>query len=113
VLGGIVSIVTAFVPFSPVLGGALAGYLQREDGARVGAYAGVVAAVPLVLIGGFLLAFLPVFAGFVSMAGPRGPMGGGILLWFGGVVVLLFAVGYTVGLSALGGVLGVYVREEL
>ena len=108
VIGGIASIVLSFVPFSPVLGGALAGYLQggdRGEGVRVGAYAGVVAAVPLALL---LFVVVAVF-GFLALGGRPG---GGAFL----VVFFLFAAvvvaGIIVGLSALGGWVGNYVRYD-
>jgi len=111
-IGGVAAIVLGFVPFSPVLGGAVAGYLEGPDtdgGLRVGVYAGLVAFVPFVLIGflfgGALLAFAP-------MMGPRGGMAGAlglVGLLFVGLLVLL----YTVGLSALGGILGAYVHREM
>ncbi|MEF8788981.1 MAG: DUF5518 domain-containing protein [Haloarculaceae archaeon] len=115
-LGGVAAIVLAALPFSPVLGGALAGYLQgtdARDGLRVGALAGVVAVVPLallfVLFGGFLFAFVPVGMGMIDPSvGVFGAVGVFVLLGF-----LVFGLGYTVGLAALGGVLGAYLRREL
>lgn len=111
IIGGIAAFVLSFVPLSPVLGGAIAGYLQggtRNDGIRVGALSGVVAAVPLVLGGVFF--FL-----VASFAVPFGEPGAG----FGIVAFLLFLVFalvigglYTVGLGAVGGWLGNYVRYD-
>lgn len=101
VIGGAVAIVLAFLPFSPLLGGAVAGYLETDDGEAVkaGVVAGIVALVPIVLFGGFVLAFL---LGF----GPRG---------FGLVALFLLVLGglYSVGLAALGGLLGAYLEDEL
>ena len=105
-IGAVVSVVLAFLPFSTVLGGAVAGYLQRgsrEDGLRVGADAVVVAAVPLLLFGVlfgslfFLGAFFDPSAaiGFVFV-----------------VLVLGFTLVYSVRLSAVRGYLGAYVAEE-
>jgi hypothetical protein len=108
-IGGIVTVVTAaFVPFASVLGGAVAGYLQRGDrrgGAVVGALSGVIALVPvgliLLLAGGFLLGIAPVAV----------PEAAGL---FAAFVLLVFAAvaAYLVGFGALGGVLGVYVATE-
>ncbi|MFU8866628.1 DUF5518 domain-containing protein [Natronococcus sp.] len=103
VIGGAVGIVLSFVPLSPVLGGAVAGYLEggdTDDGLKVGALAGLVALLPIALIGFFLL-FLLGFGGT--------PAAFGIL----GLVGLFFVAIYTVGLGALGGVIGVSVEEEL
>lgn len=108
-LGAVVSVVLTFLPFSPLLGGLLAGYLQggnRSDGLRVGAISGIIALVPLLgfvfLLGGlwgfFLLGGMPVRASAV------------------GIVAILFVLAlvavYTVGLSALGGYLGNYVKTD-
>ena len=116
VLGGVVSVVLGFVPFSPVLGGAVAGYLQGEEpsqGLRVGAYAGLVAAIPLAFVL-FLLASILSF-GIVavdSTGGVAGPTAGGSPLFALGVLGAVFLVTavYTVGLSALGGYLGSYLK---
>lgn len=117
-VGGVAATVLGFLPFSPALGGVLAGYLQGPDtgdGLRVGALAGVVALVPLVLVaflfGGMMLAFVP-----FGMGMGMNPWVGGVFGVFGGVVflfVLLFGLVYTVGLAALGGVLGAYLNREL
>lgn len=103
--------VVSFVPFSPVLGGAVAGYLQggtRNDGIRVGAFAGVVAAIPLFLLVG-------VFFLITAVAAPAADPGTGL----GVAALLLFVVGglvvgglYTVGLGALGGWIGNYVKHD-
>ncbi|WP_312854243.1 DUF5518 domain-containing protein [Natronococcus sp. JC468] len=101
-MGGVVGVVLSFVPLSPVLGGAVAGYLEGGDtdgGLRVGALAGLVALVPVLFVGFALL--------FVLGFGPTSPALGLV-----GLFGLLFAAVYTVGLSALGGTIGVYVESE-
>lgn len=113
VIGAVVTAILSFTGFSPLLGGMAAGYLQKGDragGVRVGALSGALATLP------FLLLFF-VFGGFLftgSMMG-RG-MGGGMAVPGGFVVVLLFgfvfALVWSVGLSALGGYLGVYIATE-
>jgi len=116
-LGGIAAVVLAFLPFSTVLGGALAGYLQGPDtgeGLRVGALAGVVAVVPFallfVLFGGVMLAFVPFGMG-MGMDPRVGVFGAfGVVLF---LLFLLLGLVYTVGLAALGGVLGAYLNREL
>ncbi|MCU4718686.1 DUF5518 domain-containing protein [Halapricum hydrolyticum] len=109
VAGGIVTVLTSFVPFSPVVGGLVSGYLQatdRTDGIRVGAYAGLVVAAPLVLLFLFLVGAAAVVATELSLAVPA-------LVGIAGLTVgLLVAVAYLVALSALGGYLGVAVSER-
>ena len=105
VVGGIASILLAFVPFSPVLGGAVAGYLQGGDrgvGLRVGAYSGIVAAIPFALILLFAIAVFGVFLSFGS--------GSGAVLLFFVLFALVAAAVYTVALGAVGGWLGNYVK---
>lgn len=109
IVGGVVTAVTSFVPFSPVLGGLAAGYLQgrdRTDGIRVGAYAGLVAAVPVVLLSAFLVVGAVAVATELSLAAP-------MLIGVAGLAVgLIVIVAYLVGLSALGGYLGVALGER-
>lgn len=98
VVGGVVTIVVSFVPFSPVFGGGVAGYLQRDGGLRAGGLAGLVAAAPFVVLFGFLVAGLAT-AGFEIV---------GVLM----VVALALAVGYLIVLSALGGYLGAVLADN-
>jgi len=107
-IGAVVTVVFSFVPFSPVLGGGVAAYLNdadTSDGVRVGALSGLIATIPLLLLGLLAFAIFGLFA--VS-----GPGGGGMGVGLGGLFVLLLvgvvAAAYTVGLSALGGYLGAY-----
>lgn len=107
-IGAVVMFVLSFIPLSPVLGGAAAGYLHERDGIQVGALAGLFAAVPVVALVMLVVTFLtPV------VAAPGGSLMGP-LIGFGimGVVMLLVIGLYTVGLGALGGYLGVYVAES-
>lgn len=106
VIGGVVTAVaTAFLgPFSPVVGGGVAGYLEggeTNDGLKVGAFAGLVALVPFLL-------FLPLLLFVVPFVGPRG----GIAFLFVMVFMLSLLGAYIVGFSALGGVLGAYLKRE-
>ena len=107
-LGAVVSVVLAFLPFSPVLGGGVAGYLERRDGVRVGATSGAITALPLALLLVAAVLFWSVF-----LIAPEPVVAGGLLfvtlVVFVGVVVVAL---YTVVLSAVGGYLGVYVYEE-
>jgi len=109
-IGGGFTIVTgSVVPLAPVVGGAIAGYLEggsREDGVRVGLYAGLIALVPLVLF-----AFLA-----SSLLGVVGLVAGTILPGIAGAIFLVVAlvggVLYFVVGSALGGWLGNYVKYD-
>lgn len=102
-LGAAVTVVCSVIPFSPVVGGAVAaGRLQRGYAAGLGAAAlsGLVAAVPLAL----LLVPAVWVAGALGVGiEPGGPAYGAFLA----VLAALF-LAYTVGLGALGGLLGVY-----
>lgn len=63
-VGGVVTVGTALiVPFSPVLGGAVAGYLEGTDsdaGLKAGTLAGLVAMVPMLLVVLLGVAVVPV-----------------------------------------------------
>jgi hypothetical protein len=103
-IGAVVTIVTSFVPLSPILGGLVAGYLQDGDGvdgARTGAYAGLAAAVPFALLGLFLL-------GGIAIATLELGLGGlGVFVGLALVFSIGVSVAYLVGLSALGGYISV------
>lgn len=106
-IGGVVAVVLSVIPFSTVLGGGVAGYLEggdHADGAVVGAIAGGVAFLPLAFLIGIVLLFVPV----------AGDVGSGVQLaiWVSVLVVLFLAAVYAIGLSILGGVLGAYVKEN-
>ena len=100
-VGAAVTVLLSFVPFAPVLGGGAAGFLERRDGGRVGFLSGVFATLPMLgvaALAGLLLGFL----GF-------GDAFGAVMLV---VLVALFVGVYTVALSTVGGVVGVYLGEE-
>lgn len=108
-IGGITSIVLAFLPFSPLIGGFVAGYLHDADRSaaiRVGALAGLVALIPLLFVG--LVVFLFVGGGLAIAGAPRASIVFIFALFLGGTLALL----YTVGLSAGGGYLGAIVAED-
>jgi len=106
-LGAAVTVALSFVPFSSLLGGAVAAS-HREGGygrgVGVGTAAGVAAAVPLGIL--FVSAFAIVeYLGFgVPSSSPAYDL-------YLVIVALLFVL-YTVGLSALGGLVGVWTRAN-
>lgn len=106
-IGGVVTVGTAlFVPFSPVLGGGVAGFLEGGDtdaGLKVGALAGLLATIPLLIVVLVAMAVVPYVVPI------RGVVGLGIV----GLLAVLLVGAYTVGLSALGGILGRYLEREL
>jgi hypothetical protein len=100
VLGAVATSVLSFVPFSPVLGGGLAGYLEQPASGRpvsVGALSGFLAMVPALVI----LAFVTVglYAGFAAIQ----EAGLGFVVVAGLFFALLVLSVYGAGLGALGG----------
>jgi hypothetical protein len=101
--GAVVTLALSVVPFSSVLGGAVAadrhggGY---GTGLALGALAGVVAMVPLLVL------FVPALfvAGQLGLGIPPGAPGYDLFL----VLVGTLFLAYTVGLSALGGLGGAW-----
>lgn len=86
----------------------MAGYLEGGDyasSAKVGALAGLIAYIPVVLTLAIVLLVVP-----VTVAPAPGFQ---LALWVSLLLILLLAAVYTVGLSSLGGALGVYVKEEV
>lgn len=104
-VGAAVTVVTApLLPFAAIVGGGVAGYLQRGDlreGATVGALSGAVASVPA-----FLLVWVVVGVLFLGLDGLFA------LTTVIALVLLAVVVGYLVGAGALGGALGAYLRGE-
>lgn len=114
VIGGIAGVILSFVPLSPILGGGIAGYLQhgtRENGLKIGAWAGLVMLIPFIFIGFFLMMLL----GLGGISATYGVNMGVTPIAFGILGLFLIALSslYTVGLSALGGYLGVYIWENV
>lgn len=108
-LGAVVTVVTAVVPFSPLLGGAVAGYLHDEGpsrGTRVGLVSGIIASIPLLLVFFFMLTVMSI--GSITTGEVAGPA-----FVIGIVAVVFLIVGlYTVGLSAAGGYVGAAFAES-
>jgi hypothetical protein len=110
-LGAVVTVVLSFIGVSPVLGGGVAGYLQRESrrsGAKVGALSGAFATLPFLLIVALGLLFLIP----VGVGGGMPGLPGGVELIVVVLIILPLTLLWNVGLGALGGYLGTYVREE-
>ncbi|WP_324757517.1 DUF5518 domain-containing protein [Haloarcula sp. GH36] len=109
VIGAVATaVLSSFVPFAPLFGGAIAGYLEggdRNDGLRVGTISGVIGLVVVMVFFGL---FFVMFGLFTLEA----PLAFGAL----GIVVFLVAIVggllYIVGLSAAGGWLGNYVKYD-
>lgn len=103
VVGAVASLVLVFLPFSPAVGGAAAGYLQRgttTDGAKAGAVSGLLVAFPLFLL---VVLLAPVFV-FAPAGVPSIPTSAV------GFVVLstLGTLAYALGTATLGGAIGAY-----
>jgi len=106
-IGAAVSLVTFYLPFSPAIGGGIAGYLHgpdREAGATVGGLSGVFAAVP-----GAVLATL--VASVFVIVGP-GQRSGLLVAFVFFLVILVVSVAYGAVLGAAGGFVGAYLNEE-
>lgn len=107
-IGAAASVVLSFTGVGVPLGGGIAGYLENRGGAagaKVGAMAGAIASLPIVFLAWLGFVFLGLFAG-----GAGEPS-----LFFGGavfVVMLGFVVVVTVGMGALGGLVGGLIAAE-
>ncbi|MEF8901465.1 MAG: DUF5518 domain-containing protein [Halovenus sp.] len=109
VLGAVVAGVLSFIPFSPGIGGALAGYLERADSDRtisVGAFSGLLAMLPILVI------LLFVLVGLVT--GLSGIDQGGMALLTGATMLFVLMIVATIGagLGALGGFVGGRLAER-
>lgn len=118
VIGAVAMTVFSWIPFAPVVGGALAGYLESTEpdrtrsaskrAMRVGGIAGALAMIPAVVIAGIILSIVG-----IAWLG-AGASGSGVGAWLGvpivagvfGLFVLAMIAVYHVGLGALGGWLG-------
>ena len=109
VLGAVVTIVLSFTGFSPLIGGGVAGYLQRgtrAEGAKVGAISGGIAAVPFLFV---LFLFFGLFLATPVMMGGLPGVPELLVIVF---ILLPVLFVWNAGLGAAGGYLGTYVREE-
>lgn len=100
-LGAFVTALTSFVPFSGLLGGGVAGYLETDDGwsgALVGMLSGALLAAPLAIVA------LLVMVGLAAE---------GLAIWaLVLLLVLLFGFGFSIVIAGLGGALGAYLRSR-
>lgn len=99
ILGSLVTLVAWFVPFSPILGGAVTGYLgggARRAAIVTGGLAGLFASVPVLVVSAAVGWALAVEA----------PAGVSLFVGFMLTFSLFLGIAYMVGLSALGAYLG-------
>lgn len=97
-LGGMVSLVAWFVPLVPALGGAVTGYLARDEAADrrlLGLIPGLIATVPITVL--FALVIW-------SIMGSASGLTALVVAALG--IALVVVVGYMIGLSLLGAYLG-------
>ncbi|MFB6136979.1 MAG: DUF5518 domain-containing protein [Halobacteriaceae archaeon] len=101
-VGAVVSGALAFLPFSPIAGGAVAGYLRGETGGSVsaGGLSGALAVLPVVVVLGFLVGGLVV--GAPGVTGARVDAVAAVLL----LVAVVFTVAVAAALGGLGGYVG-------
>jgi len=113
-IGAVVTVVTVSVlPFSPLVGGAVSGYLEggdAQDALKVGAISGFLALIPVVLLLMFIGNVLLIF--FIGGGASASALLGGLGFVF---FLLVFVTGllYVVLLSAVGGWVGLYLKQEL
>lgn len=108
-LGAVVSGVTSFIPLSGVIGGGLAGYLERGESERtssVGAASAVLMSAPFLVIGLFAAAGL--VAGFIAI----GDRGFGAIVGAAVIVGELFSLGIAMAIGAAGGWIGGRLAES-
>lgn len=103
VIGAFMTAVLSFIPISPALGGAIAGYLERTSSGRsvsVGALAGLLPALLTVAVTLFVLGGL--VAGLLAVGEGAWAIGVGAVL----VLAALFVAIVSAALGALGGYVG-------
>jgi hypothetical protein len=103
VVGAVATAILSFIPFSPLVGGGVAGYLAQSDTGRsvsAGGLSGFLAMLPALSILGFLI------VGIYTSLATIGEAGLGIVAAAAMLLVVLFVAAYGAGLGALGGFLG-------
>jgi hypothetical protein len=109
VLGAVATTVLSFVPFSPVVGGGVAGYLEQYETGRsvsVGALSGFLAMLPGIVV--LLFVTGGMYAGLASVQATDF----GVVVVSAMLFVLLFVGAYGAGLGALGGFAGAYLAKR-
>ena len=104
VAGALISSLLSFIPLSPILGGAVAGYLNpnpESSGLGIGTTAGVFGSLPLLVVIIFTSVGLILSAPSETAAAVVTAVS----------IVLLLILPYFVGLSAIGGYLGGWIRQ--
>ncbi|WP_267639676.1 DUF5518 domain-containing protein [Haloarchaeobius amylolyticus] len=110
-IGGVAAIVLSFVPFSPVLGGLISGYLERDTrrngSLKIGAASGAISLIPMLFVGVFFVGF-----GFLgALGGADAAMGVVFMLFLFAIIAVIGAI-YTIGLGAAGGFLAHVLWED-
>lgn len=109
VMGGVATALLSFLPLSPAIGGAIAGYLERGEADRalsVGALAGFLPTVSLLVITAFVLAGMVVGMLAIEEAGMAVLMAATMLF------AIVFIAVVAAGLGAIGGYLGGWFAEK-
>lgn len=109
VTGAAASAVLSFVPFSPILGSGLAGYLGRQDtghSTSVGALSGFLYVLP------GLVALLFLAVGFVAGLSDVGASGLGFVVFAVLLLAMLVVAAYGAGAGAVGGFVGGRLAED-
>lgn len=105
-VGAVVILVTSpLLPFAAIVGGGVAGYLERgslANGGRVGALSGVIAAIPSFIVVWYIIANL--LLGTVHLSQVTSLLGVG---------VFVSVFGYLGLAGAFGGALGTYLRTQM
>lgn len=109
VLGAVATAVLSFLPFSPVLGGGVAGYLERFRSGRtasIGAVSGFLAMLPAIVI--LIFVAIGLYTGLSNLE-----YGGfGIVTTAAMLFAIVFTAAYGAGLGALGGFAGGRLAEQ-
>jgi hypothetical protein len=109
IVGAVTSAVLSFIPFSPLVGSGLAGYLGRQDtghSTSIGAFSGFLYVVPGFVIMLFLTVGL--FAGLSEI----GESGLGFVVVTIMLLVMVLVAAYGAGVGALGGFIGGRLAED-